>query len=128
MKYYREAEICLLQAKDYTNDYDALADVYLRMGMLNHIRRHYNTAINHYYTARDYAKARIGCSGNDIENGYVQDEQLGLIFYEIHRTFNKIGDGLSSLEFLKLAAQCGDIDAQHECQRIGQRYKIRKKK
>lgn len=128
LKYYREAEICLLQAKDYTNSYDDLADIYLRMGILYNNRGYFDTAINHYFTARDYAKARIGCSGNDIGKGYVQDQQLGLIFYEMRRTFNNKGDGASALEGLKLAAQCGNLEAQRECQRIGQRYKIRKKK
>lgn len=128
LKYYREAEICLLQAKDYTNDYNDLADIYLRMGILYNNRGYYDIAINNYFTARDYAKARIGCSGKDIEKGYIQDQQLGIIFNEMRRTFNNKGDGSSALEGLKLAAQCGNLEAQRQCQRIGQSYKIRKKK
>lgn len=128
LNYYNEAEICLKQAKDYTNDNNDLADIYLRMGILYNNRGYYDTAINHYFTARDYAKARIGCSGDDIKKGYIQDQQLGLIFNEIRKTFNNKGDGASALEGLRLAAQCGHLEAQRECQRLNWRYKIRKKK
>ena len=126
LQYYREAEICLLQAKDYTNSYKDLADIYLRMGILYNNRGYYQQAINYYFTARDYAKSRLGCSGKDIDKGYVQDQQLGIIFNEMHRTFNNKGDGASALEGLRLAAQCGNVDAQRECQRLNWRYKIRK--
>jgi len=128
LKYYREAEICLLQAKDYTNSYYDLADIYTRMGTLYSNRRQYKQAINYYFTARDYAYRRLNCSGNDVGKGYIQDQQLGIIFFNMHVVYSNQGDGATSLEGLRLSAQCGNLDAQRECQRYGQRYKIRKKK
>lgn len=128
LKYYREGEICLKQAMDYASSNDDFADIYLRLGIIYNNKGLYSNATNYYFTARDYAYRRLNCTGKDVGNGYVQDHQLGLIFYYMSRAYSNKGDGASSLEGLKLAAQCGNVDAQRECQRYGQRYKIRQKK
>lgn len=128
LEYFKEAEICLKQAMDYANSNDEFAGVNLRLGILYNNRQLYETALKYYFKARDYYYRRLGCSGKEVDKGYIQDNQLGFLFNEMRRTYNNKGDGANALDCLRLAAQCGHEECQRDCKRIGQRYHIRKKK